>query len=94
MGSISEKVLRVARSPVLLVRATEGLNSDGEATLNSVVVSLDGSGLAETVLSSVRALARELGLEVMLSGLTKLPPTFTPRRRSFTRRSTTSLATN
>jgi nucleotide-binding universal stress UspA family protein len=73
LGSIAEKVLRAAASPILLVRATEGVNSDGEATLNSVIVPLDGSELAESVLASVRALARELGLEVMLLRAFKVP---------------------
>jgi nucleotide-binding universal stress UspA family protein len=73
LGSIAEKVLRAATSPILLVRATEAINTDGEAALNSVVVPLDGSELAETVLSNVRALAREIGLEVILLRAYKVP---------------------
>jgi nucleotide-binding universal stress UspA family protein len=73
LGSIAEKVLRAAASPLLVVRATEAVNSDGEATLNSVVVPLDGSELAETALVSVRALARELGLEVIFFRAYKVP---------------------
>ena len=72
MGSIAEKVLRAASAPILLVRAKEGVNSDGEATLNSVVVPLDGSELAETVLPSVVGLVRELDLEVFLLRAYKL----------------------
>ena len=73
LGSIAEKILRAATSPLLLIRATEGVNGDGEATLNSVVVPLDGSELAETVLVNVRALVRELGLEVILLRAYKVP---------------------
>jgi nucleotide-binding universal stress UspA family protein len=73
LGSIAEKVLRAATSPILLVRAGEGANNDGEAILNSVIVPLDGSELAETVLQSVIALARELGLEVILLRAYKVP---------------------
>lgn len=73
LGSIAEKVLRAATSPLLLVRATEGMNTEGEATLNSVVVPLDGSELADTVLVTVRGLARELGLEVILLRAYKVP---------------------
>jgi nucleotide-binding universal stress UspA family protein len=73
LGSIAEKVLRAATSPVLLVRATEAGKTDGEATLNSVIVPLDGSELAETVLPNVVALARELGLEVILLRAYKVP---------------------
>jgi len=65
--------LRAATSPILLVRAGEGANNDGEAILNSVIVPLDGSELAETVLQSVIALARELGLEVILLRAYKVP---------------------
>ena len=73
LGSVAEKVLRAATSPILLVRSSEAANSDGEATFNSVIVPLDGSELAETVLSGVVALARELGLEVILLRAYKIP---------------------
>jgi nucleotide-binding universal stress UspA family protein len=73
LGSVTEKVLRAATAPVLLIRATEGASSDGEATLNSVVVPLDGSELAESVFPSVIALARELGLEVILLRAYRVP---------------------
>jgi nucleotide-binding universal stress UspA family protein len=73
LGSIAEKVLRAATSPILLIRGGEEVNNDGEATLNSVIVPLDGSKLAETVLPNVIALARELGLEVILLRAYKVP---------------------
>jgi nucleotide-binding universal stress UspA family protein len=73
LGSVAEKVLRAATSPILLVRAAEAVSSEGEAALNSVIVPLDGSELAETVLSNVRALARELGLEVILLRAYRVP---------------------
>jgi nucleotide-binding universal stress UspA family protein len=73
LGSIAEKVLRAATSPILLIRGGEEVNNDGEATLNSVIVPLDGSELAETVLPNVIALARELGLEVILLRAYKVP---------------------
>jgi nucleotide-binding universal stress UspA family protein len=73
LGSVAEKVLRASTASILLIRAAPGLNNEGEATLNSVVVPLDGSQLAEAVLPSVRALARELGLEVILLRAYKVP---------------------
>lgn len=73
LGSIAEKVLRAATSPILLIRGGEEVNNDGEATLNSVIVPLDGSELAETVLPNVIALAREVGLEVILLRAYKVP---------------------
>jgi nucleotide-binding universal stress UspA family protein len=78
MGSVAEKVLRAASAPILLVRASEGVNSAGEATLNSVLVPLDGSALAEAVLPTVTALARELGLEVVLLRAHKVPANVYP----------------
>jgi len=50
MGSVAEKVLRGATNPLLLVRGNEEGKSDGAATLKSIVVPLDGSTLAESVL--------------------------------------------
>ena len=66
LGSVAEKVLRGAANPLLLVRATESARSDGEAALKSVIVPLDGSELAETILPVVEALAKKLRLEVIL----------------------------
>jgi nucleotide-binding universal stress UspA family protein len=64
LGSVAEKVLRGATNPLLLIRATEEAKTDGEATVKSVVVPLDGSELAESVLPAVADLAKKLSLEV------------------------------
>jgi nucleotide-binding universal stress UspA family protein len=66
LGSVAEKVLRVSSNPVLLVKATEPIVTEGEAPLTSVVVPLDGSDLAEGVLPTVTELAKALDLEVFL----------------------------
>jgi nucleotide-binding universal stress UspA family protein len=66
LGSVAEKVLRAAAHPVLLVRANEAAAADGQIALRSVLVPLDGSALAETVLPVVEEIARILGLEVIL----------------------------
>jgi len=66
LGSIAEKVLRATVNPLLLVKATEPIASEGEAPLSSIVVPLDGSDLAEAVLPMVEELAKKLGLEVVL----------------------------
>lgn len=66
LGSVAEKVLRGATSPLLLIRATEEAKTEGEANLKSVIVLLDGSELAEQVLPTVAELAKELKLEVIL----------------------------
>lgn len=66
LGSIAEKVLRGTANALLLVRATEEAESAGEAALKSIMVPLDGSELAESVLPMVAGLAKELDLEIEL----------------------------
>jgi nucleotide-binding universal stress UspA family protein len=66
LGSIAEKVLRGTVNPLLLVRATEKAKSAGEATLKSILVPLDGSELAESVIPMAAGLAKKLGLAVVL----------------------------
>ena len=66
LGSIAEKVLRGTNNPVLLVRANEETKVEGESTPNSIIVPLDGSELAECILSAVVELARTIKLKVIL----------------------------
>jgi nucleotide-binding universal stress UspA family protein len=73
LGSIAEKVLRGATNPLLLVRATEEAKAESVATLKSIVVSLDGSELAESVLPTVAELAKTLKLEVVLFRAYNIP---------------------
>jgi nucleotide-binding universal stress UspA family protein len=75
LGSVAEKVLRGATNSTLVVRAKEGKNPIWEmATLKRVIVPLDGSELAESVLPSVEELAKKLDLEVTLLGVYGVPP--------------------
>ena len=73
LGSIAEKVLRAATNPLLLVRATDEAKADRVATLKSIVVPLDGSELAESVLATVAELAKTLKLEVVLFRAYSIP---------------------
>jgi nucleotide-binding universal stress UspA family protein len=66
LGSVAEKVLRGSANPLLLVRATEEAKGEGEAVFKTVIVPLDGSELAESVLPMVADIARKLNLEVLL----------------------------
>jgi nucleotide-binding universal stress UspA family protein len=66
LGSIAEKVVRGADNPVLVVRANEEISSEGEAAPDSIIVPLDGSTLAESVLLYVVELAKALHAKVML----------------------------
>ena len=73
LGSVAEKVIRGASNPLLLVKATDKTPPWDMATLRSVVVPLDGSELAESVLPSVEKLAKKLDLEVTLLGVYGVP---------------------
>jgi nucleotide-binding universal stress UspA family protein len=73
LGSVAEKVLRGAANPLLLVRAHEAARIEGEAVLKSVIVPLDGSGLAETILQVVEESAKKLQLEVILIRVYAVP---------------------
>jgi nucleotide-binding universal stress UspA family protein len=66
LGSVAEKVLRATTNPLLLVRASPEGKADGEATLKSVVVPLDGSELADKTLPLVTQIAQKLELEIFL----------------------------
>ena len=66
LGSVAEKVIRATANPLLLVRASHESKADGEASFKSIVVPLDGSELAETVLPTVVRIAKKLGPEVFL----------------------------
>jgi nucleotide-binding universal stress UspA family protein len=73
LGSIAEKVLRGATTPLLLIRASEQTKSEGEAPLKAVIVPLDGSELAESVLPAAVELAKKLNLEIVLFRAYNIP---------------------
>jgi len=75
LGSVAEKVLRSSINPLLLIHASEETKSEGQAILRSVIVPLDGSELAEIVLSPVVQLANALKLEVLLLRAYHIPVT-------------------
>ena len=66
LGSVASKVVQTAANPVLLVRPVEGFDTTTQVKLNTVVVPLDGSGLAEKILPHVVELAQKMNLEVCL----------------------------
>jgi nucleotide-binding universal stress UspA family protein len=65
LGSVAEKVLHGSTSDLLLVRPGE-IDTRSEARLNTMMVPLDGSEMAEKVLPTVADLAARLKLNVML----------------------------
>jgi nucleotide-binding universal stress UspA family protein len=66
LGSIAEKVLRASNNPLLLVRARDKAATDGKAALDSVMVPLDGSELAESILPPVIDLVKAIKLAVRI----------------------------
>jgi len=73
LGSIAEKVLRATTNPLLLVRANEEALTEGEAALRSIIVPLDGSELAESVLPTAVKFARLLNVGMVLFRAYELP---------------------
>ena len=73
LGSVTEKVLRGTSNPLLVVHAPEDSKTEGEAVWSSVIVPLDGSDIAEAILSPVATLAKALGLQVILIRIYGLP---------------------
>lgn len=66
LGSVAEKVLRGTSNPLLLARAREQASADGEAALQTMIVPLDGSELAESVLPTAVEMAKRLGMGIVL----------------------------
>ena len=74
LGSVADKVLHGAMNHLFLVRATDQGKTDGEAPLQTVIVPLDGSPLAEQVLPYVLDLTKKMKLKVVLTRAYALPP--------------------
>ena len=72
LGSTAEKVVRGARNPVFLVRANEKAENR-DIACKTVIVPLDGSQVAESILPSVVDLAKTLNLDVLLIRSFRVP---------------------
>lgn len=67
LGSTADRVLRCGEQPVLLVHPPNGgVGRPASARLSRIVVPLDGSPIAETVLPLLNGLAGALELEIVL----------------------------
>jgi nucleotide-binding universal stress UspA family protein len=66
LGSVTDKVLRATTNPLLLVRAYDQENPPEAVKLQSIIVPLDGSSIAEQILPHTVSLARALKLRVLL----------------------------
>ena len=74
MGSVTDAVVRASKVPVLAVgpKSLKGKNLGG--AVRSIAVPLDGSKMAEEVLSYVEKLAQLLSLEVVLLRVVRMVP--------------------
>ncbi len=66
MGSVTNKVLHSTKNPMLIIRSHIGGDPEGSAKLETIIVPVDGSSLAEQVIPHVAALANALDLGVTL----------------------------
>jgi nucleotide-binding universal stress UspA family protein len=76
LGSIAEKVLHGTREHLLLVRGSEAASKTEQASFRSIIVPLDGSELAESVLPHATELAKKMNLEIVLVRIFNLPTTY------------------
>ncbi len=66
MGSVTDKVLHASSRPLLIVRGRPEEAAEFHAKMESIVVPLDGSALAERVLPHAVAISRALGARIRL----------------------------
>ena len=72
MGSVTDKVLRASRSPLLMVRSKAPAEIKQEVELKQIILPLDGSRFAEQALSHAVTLAGPRNLPVLLTGVTPM----------------------
>ena len=70
IGSTAEKVLHAANCPLMLVRAHSETSVSPEAAVKNIVVTTDGSALAESILPHAVGLAKALGSRIQLLRVT------------------------
>ncbi len=70
IGSTAEKVLHAAICPLLLVRAHPERAVDPETAVKNIVVTTDGSALAESILPHAVGLSKALGSRIQLVRVT------------------------
>jgi nucleotide-binding universal stress UspA family protein len=66
LGSVTDKVLHATKNPMLIVRGGHEGDPELDFDLKTIIVPVDGSPLAESVIPHVAALAKGLDLKVTL----------------------------
>lgn len=70
MGSVADKVLHMADNPLLIIRSSSHPSAEPEVAPERLIVSLDGSELAEEVLPHVAFIGSRMGIPVDLVHVT------------------------
>jgi len=70
MGSVTDKVLHATTSPMLIVRCKPEESFVQEVKLNAMIVPLDGSPHAESIIQHVVTFAKGLGPKIILTRVT------------------------
>lgn len=84
LGSVADKILHGSTNHLFLIRANDQGKAVGEALLKKVIVPLDGSPVAETVLPYVVDLAKKMRLEVVLVRAYALPTSTADEYQTYT----------
>ena len=83
MGSVTDRVLHTTMAPLLVVHPDRGAPSvDSTAEIRTLIVPLDGSELAETVLPIATEVAKALGSRVILAETIGIPSGYYPEEDS------------
>jgi nucleotide-binding universal stress UspA family protein len=74
LGSVADKVVKVLKQPIILVRVTKDMSVDPHnGIFNKVLVTLDGSKESEVVLPIIEELASQLEIETILLSVLDMP---------------------
>ena len=83
MGSVTDRVLHTTAAPLLVVHPERGAPSvDSTASIQTLIVPLDGSELAETVLPVAAEIAKAIGAGVVLAETVGVPSGYYPEEDS------------
>lgn len=66
LGSVADRVLHCVEGPLLLIRPGTQPGAAEEAPLQTMLIPLDGSEMAESILPQAEEVARSLGLRILI----------------------------
>ena len=80
VGSVAEKVISAAKTPMLLVPAKKAGKTEtaGKLTISKIVIPLDGSDTGQAALPYAETLARKMGASISLIQIIPSPGTMDP----------------